>query len=62
MIFPFLFKQLNRVQRTAAESVMSDRALREIYLYPYGFAFLICSLDDPVSRFMLAQKNAKPGA
>ncbi|KAJ7694074.1 glycoside hydrolase family 3 protein, partial [Mycena rosella] len=33
-------------ERTAAESVMSDRALREIYLYP----------------FMLAQKNAKPGA
>ncbi|KAJ7764492.1 glycoside hydrolase family 3 protein, partial [Mycena maculata] len=33
-------------ERTAAESVMSDRALREIYLYP----------------FMLAQKKAKPGA
>ncbi|KAF9021687.1 glycoside hydrolase family 3 protein [Hymenopellis radicata] len=33
-------------ERTAAESVMSDRALREIYLYP----------------FMLAQKNAKPWA
>ncbi|KAJ7172746.1 beta-glucosidase [Mycena filopes] len=33
-------------ERTAAESVMSDRALREIYLYP----------------FMLAQKDAKPGA
>ncbi|KAJ6546416.1 beta-glucosidase, partial [Mycena vulgaris] len=41
-----LFKQLNKIQRTAAESVMSDRALREIYLYP----------------FMLAQKHAKPGA
>ncbi|KAJ7684834.1 glycoside hydrolase family 3 protein [Mycena polygramma] len=33
-------------ERTAAESVMSERALREIYLYP----------------FMLAQKHAKPGA
>ncbi|KAJ7066458.1 glycoside hydrolase family 3 protein [Mycena amicta] len=33
-------------ERTAAESVMSDRALREIYLYP----------------FMLAQKHASPGA
>ncbi|KAH7921492.1 glycoside hydrolase family 3 protein [Leucogyrophana mollusca] len=33
-------------ERTAAESVMSDRALREIYLYP----------------FMLAQKHAKPWA
>ncbi|KAJ7349434.1 glycoside hydrolase family 3 protein [Mycena albidolilacea] len=33
-------------ERTAAESVVSDRALREIYLYP----------------FMLAQLNAKPGA
>ncbi|TFK72570.1 glycoside hydrolase family 3 protein [Pluteus cervinus] len=33
-------------ERTAAESVMSDRALREIYLYP----------------FMLAQKYAQPGA
>ncbi|KAH9483793.1 putative beta-glucosidase I [Psilocybe cubensis] len=33
-------------ERTAVESVMSDRALREIYLYP----------------FMLAQKHAKPGA
>ncbi|KAI0075819.1 putative beta-glucosidase from glycoside hydrolase family GH3 [Panus rudis PR-1116 ss-1] len=33
-------------ERTAADSVMSDRALREIYLYP----------------FMLAQKLAKPWA
>ncbi|KAF8652748.1 hypothetical protein AX16_004245 [Volvariella volvacea WC 439] len=33
-------------ERTAAESVMSDRALREIYLYP----------------FMLAQRLAQPGA
>ncbi|PIL30463.1 hypothetical protein GSI_07162 [Ganoderma sinense ZZ0214-1] len=33
-------------ERTAAESVLSDRALREIYLYP----------------FMLAQKKAKPWA
>ncbi|KAJ7046512.1 glycoside hydrolase family 3 protein [Mycena alexandri] len=33
-------------ERTAAESVMTARALREIYLYP----------------FMLAQKDAKPGA
>ncbi|KAI0262966.1 glycoside hydrolase family 3 protein [Gloeopeniophorella convolvens] len=33
-------------ERTAADSVMSDRALREIYLYP----------------FMLAQKIAKPWA
>ncbi|EIW60730.1 glycoside hydrolase family 3 protein [Trametes versicolor FP-101664 SS1] len=33
-------------ERTAAESVMSDRALREIYLYP----------------FMLAQKKARPWA
>ncbi|KAJ3009934.1 hypothetical protein NUW54_g2630 [Trametes sanguinea] len=33
-------------ERTAAESVMSDRALREVYLYP----------------FMLAQKNAHPWA
>ncbi|KAI0781293.1 glycoside hydrolase family 3 protein [Trametes elegans] len=33
-------------ERTAAESVMSDRALREIYLYP----------------FMLAQKKAQPWA
>ncbi|KAI0713388.1 putative beta-glucosidase from glycoside hydrolase family GH3 [Earliella scabrosa] len=33
-------------ERTAAESVMSDRALREVYLYP----------------FMLAQKKAKPWA
>ncbi|KAF7308931.1 Beta-glucosidase [Mycena kentingensis (nom. inval.)] len=33
-------------ERTAAESVMSDRALREIYLYP----------------FMLSQKYAEPGA
>ncbi|KAM5535560.1 hypothetical protein V8D89_010727 [Ganoderma adspersum] len=33
-------------ERTAAESVLSDRALREIYLYP----------------FMLAQKQAKPWA
>ncbi|KAJ7489963.1 glycoside hydrolase family 3 protein [Mycena galericulata] len=33
-------------ERTAADSVMSDRALREIYLYP----------------FMLAQKQAKPGS
>ncbi|KAJ7632378.1 glycoside hydrolase family 3 protein [Roridomyces roridus] len=32
--------------RTAAESVVSDRALREVYLYP----------------FMLAQKHAKPSA
>ncbi|ESK88409.1 glycoside hydrolase family 3 protein [Moniliophthora roreri MCA 2997] len=33
-------------ERTAAESVLSERALREIYLYP----------------FMLAQKDAKPWA
>ncbi|TFK42861.1 glycoside hydrolase family 3 protein [Crucibulum laeve] len=33
-------------ERTAADSVMSDRALREIYLYP----------------FMLAQRHARPGA
>ncbi|KAF9562128.1 beta-glucosidase [Agrocybe pediades] len=33
-------------ERTAADSVMSDRALREIYLYP----------------FMLAQKQAQPAA
>ncbi|GLB35269.1 putative glycosyl hydrolase 3 family protein [Lyophyllum shimeji] len=33
-------------ERTAAESVISPRALREIYLYP----------------FMLAQRDAKPGA
>ncbi|KAF8212521.1 glycoside hydrolase family 3 protein [Mycena galopus ATCC 62051] len=33
-------------ERTAADSVVSDRALREIYLYP----------------FMLAQIHAKPGA
>ncbi|KAH9857719.1 glycoside hydrolase family 3 protein [Lenzites betulinus] len=33
-------------ERTAAESVLSDRALREIYLYP----------------FMLAQKKARPWA
>ncbi|OBZ75489.1 putative beta-glucosidase K [Grifola frondosa] len=33
-------------ERTAAESVMSDRALREVYLYP----------------FMLAQKHAHPWA
>ncbi|KAF9459562.1 glycoside hydrolase family 3 protein [Collybia nuda] len=33
-------------ERTAVESVMSPRALREIYLYP----------------FMLAQKHARPGA
>ncbi|KAF8892689.1 glycoside hydrolase family 3 protein [Infundibulicybe gibba] len=33
-------------ERTAADSVMSDRVLREIYLYP----------------FMLAQKLARPGA
>ncbi|KAK0441158.1 glycoside hydrolase family 3 protein [Desarmillaria tabescens] len=33
-------------ERTAADSIMSDRALREIYLYP----------------FMLAQKNAQPWA
>ncbi|KAG7452963.1 glycoside hydrolase family 3 protein [Guyanagaster necrorhizus] len=33
-------------ERTAADSVMSDRALREIYLYP----------------FMLAQKHAQPWA
>ncbi|KAJ7098171.1 glycoside hydrolase family 3 protein, partial [Mycena belliarum] len=32
-------------ERTAAESVMSDRALREVYLYP----------------FMMAQRLAKPG-
>ncbi|KAL0947223.1 hypothetical protein HGRIS_013340 [Hohenbuehelia grisea] len=33
-------------ERTAAESVLSDRALREIYLYP----------------FMIAQRDAQPGA
>ncbi|KAF8061039.1 glycoside hydrolase family 3 protein [Lyophyllum atratum] len=33
-------------ERTAADSVMSARALREVYLYP----------------FMLAQRDAKPGA
>ncbi|TFK26372.1 beta-glucosidase [Coprinopsis marcescibilis] len=33
-------------ERTAADSVVSDRALREVYLYP----------------FMWAQKHAKPGA
>ncbi|KAF8964639.1 glycoside hydrolase family 3 protein [Flammula alnicola] len=33
-------------ERTAAESVVSDRALREVYLYP----------------FMLAQRHAQPGA
>ena len=54
-------------ERTAAESVLSDRALREIYLYPY--VIIVCfaiqkmrGADDGVNSFMLAQKKAKPWA
>ena len=51
-------------ERTAADSVISDRALREIYLYPCVYAHTI-ELHAPfktlpIYRFMLAQKLAKP--
>lgn len=49
-------------ERTAANSVISDRALREVYLYPYGLSLFNCgSRLFPIS-FMLAQKDAKPWA
>ncbi|KAH9923997.1 putative beta-glucosidase from glycoside hydrolase family GH3 [Epithele typhae] len=47
-------------ERTAADSVMSDRALREIYLYPISYQ--PCSSRIYHSSFMLAQKLAKPWA
>ncbi len=51
-------------ERTAADSVVSNRALREIYLYPCAHGSPFCS--DRYSyrcvRFMLAQKYAQPGA
>lgn len=56
-------------ERTAAESVMSDRALREIYLYPYAITVdlrktskRLIRTTPMVGRFMLAQKKAKPWA
>ena len=51
-------------ERTAAESVMSERALREVYLYPC----VESSLSDGFTKlmncisFMLAQKKAHPWA
>lgn len=51
-------------ERTAAESVMSERALREIYLYPFVTreAPLIPPSEFLITRFMLAQKLAQPWA
>jgi beta-glucosidase len=47
--------------RTLADSVMSERALREIYLYPYALAADPGAFVTHVCpRFMLAQKNAQP--
>lgn len=49
-------------ERTAANSVMSDRALREVYLYPCVHILLVASHHSRTGRFMLAQKSAKPWA
>ena len=55
-------------ERTAAESVMSERALREIYLYPYVPPFSSCEVKtssdahESIPRFMLAQRKAQPWA
>lgn len=37
-------------ERTAAESVMSERALREIYLYPYVALPLVSRGDSDVGE------------
>ena len=55
-------------ERTAADSMVSMRALREIYLYPYVFRDRttvfprFSSLISFGSSFMLAHKHAKPWA
>ena len=50
-------------ERTAADSVMSERALREIYLYPYVFALSAYNcISNEHCSFMLAQKLAQPWA
>lgn len=53
-------------ERTAANSVMSDRALREVYLYPYAIVIFISRqyvvIEEPVHRFMIAQRDASPWA
>lgn len=50
-------------ERTGADSVMTDRALREIYLYPCVlFAIKLPLTADIRTRFMIAQKYGKPGA
>lgn len=50
-------------ERTAVDSVVSERALREIYLYPSVFdVFQIVLFMSLVNSFMLAQRDAKPWA
>lgn len=49
-------------ERTAVNSVISDRALREVYLYPYDLPLLNCSSHSPPVSFMLAQRDAQPWA
>lgn len=49
-------------ERTAANSVISDRALREVYLYPCGHSLLNRGPRLPSISFMLAQRDAKPWA
>jgi len=53
-------------ERTSVDSVVSDRALREIYLYPYVvaklFEMILWEISFTNGRFMLAQRDAKPFA
>lgn len=49
-------------ERTATNSVISDRALREVYLYPYDLSLLNCGSSLSSIRFMLAQRDGKPWA
>lgn len=48
-------------ERTAAESVMSERALREIYLYPYVVLLLVSCGDssDIGEQFYACTKACK---
>ena len=51
-------------ERTAVNSVVSERALREIYLYPYVSEFYPSAKKElhMCKRFMLSQIIAKPWA
>lgn len=49
-------------QRTAANSAVSDRALREVYPYPCVISRLNCGPYLFLLSFMLAQRDAKPWA